>query len=229
MRLKRNQELEQETISEEKDLLDDPLADTDSEKFMSDDFGLGDDWGMNSQTAMEKHSDLLKKLTNFDRYIREKINGWLGLRWSENKKTYIRDKYTTPVMNRRCAAWCIDFLKTYTRDNNIITHISEQEYKYLLTDIFEVLWLDIGTRTEIFGIKDDADLHRICVEMEHAAALVLMGAGDGKYTKFLGESTQRTENVSYQGQPMMPLSYGMQPKQRKPGLIGKAKKFFLGG
>ena len=132
-------------------------------------------------------------------------------------------------MNRRCAAWCIDFLKTYTRENNIITHISREEYNNIVEDVIEVLWFGIGTRTGMFGIKSDADLMRICVEMQHAVELVLMGAGDGKYNKFLSESTQRTENVSYAGAPMPQQGYGMaQPMGKKKGIGGKLKKFFLG-
>lgn len=211
----------------EEDLLEDDFQDDTSDSFLNDDFGLGDSFG-DGRPPMDKHSDLLKELTNFNKFIKDKINGWLGLRWSEGKKTYVKDPHIRPIMNRRCAAWCIDFMKTYTRDNNIITHISSQEYKNIVSDIIEVVWLDIGTRTDEFGITSDADLHKICVEMQHAAELVLMGAGDGKYTKFLSESTQRTENVSYQGQPYPMPSYGSPQQKRKVGLIGKAKQFLLG-
>ena len=51
-----------------------------------DDFG---DMGAGGIPAMEKHSDLLKELTNFDKFIRDKINGWLGLVWSENESKFI--------------------------------------------------------------------------------------------------------------------------------------------
>ena len=193
-----------------------------------DNLDLDADFGGDSRPPMEKHSDLLKQLTNFQKFIKEKVNGWLGLRWDEEKKTYVRDQHIRPIMNRKCAAWCIDFLKVYTRDNNIITNIGRREYESIIEDIIDVVWLDIGTRTDYFGIRDDADLHRVCVELQHAVELVLMGAGDGKYTKFLSESTQRSENIQYQGMPhpgYMPPT----PERRKKGMLGKIKAGIFGG
>ena len=59
-------------------------------------------------------------------------------------------------MNMKCASWCITFLKTYTRNNNIITHIRQGEYEYIMSDIIEAIWLNIGTRSEEFKIKQIA-------------------------------------------------------------------------
>ncbi len=103
-------------------------------------------------------------------------------------------------MNKACASWCIDYLRVYTRDNNIITNISKEEFNNMSEDIIDVLWLNIGTRAEEFGIKENGDIQRVCIELEHAATLVLMGAGDGKYNQLLQTSINRNENVSYQDQ-----------------------------
>lgn len=220
-------------MKQEQDLEDDALLADDYEDTNlnnNDDFGFMDDFGGygGSPTSLEKHSDLLKQLTNFNKFVRDKINGWLGLRWDEDTQKYVRDKYSKPVMNKRCATWCIDFMRTYTRDNNLLTDISRHEYGNIIQDVIDVVWLDIGTRPEAFGIKSDADLHRICVELQHAIELVLMGAGDGKYTKFLGQSTQRTENVSYQGGMPMQMAGAYPATKQRVGLFGKAKQMLFG-
>lgn len=198
---------------------------------LNDNLGLMDDWGMGTQMPMEKHSDLLKELTNFNKFMNDKVNGWLGFRWDEEAKIYIDDPDIEAIMNKKCAMWCIDFLKTYTRGNNILTHINENAYNNIVQDIIDVVWLDIGTRPEDFDLHNDADLHKVCVELEHAAELVLMGAGDGKYTQFLSQSTQRVENLSFQGQQPLNNPYGMPMAQppRKVGWFGKMKKKVLGG
>jgi len=100
-------------------------------------------------------------------------------------------------MNRHCAAWCVGCLKTYARGNNIITDMNSEAYKNMMGDIIENVWLNVGTRADgDFDIKEDGDILRICNEVEHAAGLVLMGAGDGKYNKFLGTTVSRSESIS---------------------------------
>ena len=191
---------------------------------------LGDYGGGDISTPMEKHSDLLKQLTNFGPFIKDKINGWLGLTWDAQTEKWINDSDVEPIMNKKCAAWCIDYLKTYTRDNNIITNIGKDEYSNIVDDIIEVVWLGIGTRMEDFEIHEPGDLYRVCVELQHAAELVLMGAGGGKYNELLSTATSRHETVNLSdngGGGGGGGSYGM-PQRKKEGMIGKIKKW-VGG
>lgn len=226
MKLNKNDSVEEKELD-----IDDTSEDieTDDSVKEEDDLFKDDldmDFGLDEQTTpMEKHSDLLKKLTNFDQFIKEKVNGWLGIRWEQEEEKWIKDISINPIMNEQCAAWCIDYLKTYTRDNNIITNIEKEEYSNMVVDIIDVVWIDIGTRTEEFAIKDNADLHRVCVELQHAAELILMGAGGGKYNELLSTATSRHENVSYTNSPMG----GSVPNQKKGGLVGKFKRFLTGG
>ena len=150
---------------------------------------------MQTDIPMAKHKDLLKELTDFAPYLKDKFNGWLGIIWDAEKERYVKNPYLKPVMNMQCAFWLIDWLKTYARDNNIITDIDYTDYNFMKKDIIDVLWLNVGTRDEEFGILEEGDILRICVEMEHAAALVLMGAGDGKYTKFLQGANYFNHNL----------------------------------
>ena len=193
---------------------------SEDEDMFQEDFGM--DEGIGGTPPMEKHGDLLKELTNFNRFIREKINGWLGLRWSEEKETWINDPDIDPIMNKKCAAWCIDFLKTYARDNNIITNIHKDDYNFIMQDVVHVLWKNLGARAEEFNIKNNGDLLKVCVDMEHAVSLVLMGAGDGKYNEFLGGTMSRTESISgqnFQGNGQM---VGQQ-MPKKQGFVSKMK------
>jgi len=160
------------------DDIDKPINDR-RERFNDDFYGA-------LENPMDSKSDLLKELTNFDKYIRDLITGWLGIYWDAEYGKYKRNPQSKPMMNQRCAVWCISFLRTYARENNIITNIGRKEYEDIITDIIDVVWLNIGTRYVEFGIESTGDVLRICTEMQHAAELVLMGAGDGKYTKFLG-------------------------------------------
>lgn len=188
-----------------------------------------DDYGdVGGASTMEKHGDLLKELTNFDKFIREKTIGWLGMRWDESQNKYVNDPNVEPVMNKRCAAWCIDTMKTYTRANNIITDIGKAEYSFIMSDLITAVWIGIGTRMDEFEIRDLADLYRICMELEHAAALVLMGAEAGKYNKLLSTTTHRTESASYTPQQMgMMQGYSMQPN-KKPGILARTRKAIFG-
>ena len=217
---------------DQQDNSDDDFKDDFNDDF-SDDFGLDGGLGGDMSPAMEKHADLLKGLTSFHPFLKDKVNGWLGLVWDEEAGKHVRSPHIEPIMNERCAAWCVDYLKTYTRDNNIITNIGRREYEQLVGDIIEVIWLNIGTRSEEFGIKNNGDILKVCVELEHAAELVLMGAGDGKYNKLLTEVTNRTENISGNVLPMQqmqPQPMGLQqPLTGQNGFLGKMKKAFTGG
>jgi len=134
-------------------------------------------------------------------------------------------------MNRHCAAWCVGCLKTYARGNNIITDMNSEAYKNMMGDIIENVWLNVGTRADgDFDIKEDGDILRICNEVEHAAGLVLMGAGDGRYNKFLAG----TMSTSYNGQLGGQMQQGGMPNinvnqnPNKVGALRKMKEVFLG-
>ena len=211
MKLNRTQELEEpiddEPLDDDLDPLNDPLGDD----MFGDDF-----YGMGGQSPLDKHKDLLKDLTNFAPYLKDTVNNWLGLTWNEDKGKYTPSQYIKPIMSIQGAAWCIGLMKTYTRGNTIITDIGEEEYKNMLTDHISAIWLNLGTRPEL-GIKDDGDLIRVANEMEHAAALVLMGAGDGKYNKMLGTTySHHTTGAINPNQGM-----GMIPGQMMPGQMVK--------
>lgn len=190
----------------------------------------GYDSGFDSFTgvpAMEKHQELLKQLMNFSPYMKDKFNGWLGITWNEKQGKYVQNPLIKPIMNIKGAAWCISFLNTYARDNNMITHIGKEEYDGLYEDLIETVWPAIGTRAEEFGINDYIDIRRISVEMCNSAELVLMGSGDGKTAKLLSETTNRTENVSTiqnQQQNQQPQNKGL-----FGGIFGGVKKIFAGG
>ena len=186
-----------EIEDEETESLDDKeeLEDKDDSDDYDDDLDF-DDFGSESQPPLEKYSDLLKELTNFNPYLKELVNGWLGLVWDQDSKSYKTSKELIPIMNTKCAGWCVSYLKTYARKTNIITHIGKNEYGFLVNDIIDVLWLNIGLRSETFGIKNNGDILRVCTELQHASELILMGAGDGKYNEMLKTTTNRNENVN---------------------------------
>jgi len=202
MRLSRDEKGESESFKEEEgvgereDLVDDTTLNKEEDDDLMDDYDLyGDDFlGEASPAPLTKHTDLLKSLTNFDPYIKEAINNWMGLIWSDEKKSYVENPGVTKIMNMNGALWCSGLMKTYARGNNIITDISKEEYKQIMADHIEAIWLNLGTRDDL-GIREDGDLLRVSNELEHAAALALMGAGDGKYNKFLGTTITRNEQI----------------------------------
>jgi len=223
----------------DEDFLEDDLDDSQSgiqeddldnvdDDFLDDGFD-GDAFG-GGPSPMEKHNDLLKQLTNFSPYLKAKINGWLGLIWNDEKEKYIEDPSVKPIMNTQCAKWCVGYLETYARENNIITHINKDDYKDLHEDIIEVVWENLGTRPEEFDIYSEGDLKTICVELEHAAILVLMGAGDGKYGGLLKETINRNESVNYTN-PYDRMNGQMQglQKQKSDGFFIRMGKALKGG
>ncbi len=231
MKLNRTQqfedELEEPLQEDELDDIDDPLDDP-----LGDDL-FGDDLYGGGLSPLDKHKDLLKDLTNFAPYLKETVNNWLGLTWDETEGKYTRNSLIKPIMSIQGAAWCIGLMKTYTRGNTIITDIGEEEYKNMLSDHISAIWLNLGTRPEL-GIKDDGDLIRVANEMEHAAALVLMGAGDGKYNKMLGTTySHHTTGAINQNQGMGMMPGQMMPGQMikepsKPNMMQKVKKLLTG-
>jgi len=217
--------------SPEEDYLDGEPEDEIEDDGLDDDSLYGDDLTDDyldgeGQSPLDKHKDLLKSLTNFDPYLKDTLNNWLGLTWDENKETYVRNPLLQPIMNLNGASWCIGMLKTYTRDNNIITDISSEEYKNMMGDIIESVWLNLGTRDEL-GIKKDGDLLRVANEIEHAAALVLMGAGDGRYNKMLGTTFSQHTNISTPQGGSFNQQPGVQIKTDN-STLGKIKRALLG-
>jgi hypothetical protein len=182
-----NEEPKEEPIKEDNLGLDTPYADNLGGMYD----GLGDMGGI---SPMEKHSDLLKELTNFDPIIQERIRDWLGLDYDEQQKDYIQKH--PPIINTKGARWAIGFLRTYQSKTNFITNLNQAEYNTIKVEIIDGCWLVFPTKFDQFRVKDTADQWKLSNELQHSAFLVLAGAGDGKYTKFLGESVSRTESVS---------------------------------
>jgi len=213
---------EKEPIDLEDESMDDDLYGDD----LSDDY-----FGEGGEPPLEKHQDLLKELTNFSPYIKDTFNNWLGLTWSEEEEKFIQNPLIKPIMSLNGAAWCVGSLKTYARGNNIITDIHSEDYKNMVADIIESIWLNLGTRDDL-GIIEEGDLLRVANELEHASALALMGAGDGKYNKFLG--TTYSFHGSGSGLPhsaqqqMMQNGMPMMTAPKKQGFMGKVRKTLLG-
>jgi len=171
--------------------------------------------GSDGVVPMEKHNDLLKQLTDFEKYLKIKINGWLGLRFDPISGKYVRDPSITPIMNKNCADWCIDVLRTYTRDNNVITNISSDEFNYVMIDLSRLLWFNLGTRYDEWEIKNTGDIMTIGVEIEHSATLALAGAGDGKYSRLLRETITRHESANIMPNESQGNYKGPIPKSQK--------------
>jgi hypothetical protein len=165
----------------------------------------------------------LKELTNFDPYLRESFNNWLGVTWDEEAQAFKKNSLLKPIMSFQGAAWCIGLLKTYARRNNIITDLGRDEFRNIVMDHIDAVWLNLGTRDEL-GIENNGDLIRVCNELEHAASLVLMGAGDGKYNKFLGTtySHHTTNNEVLQRQNEMVVM------NKKSGFLDRFKSMIMG-
>ena len=193
-------------MQEDKDILDteDPFSEEianegefsdiegDYDDSLSDDsFGLDN----NGNAPIDRHGDLLKNLTDFDPYIQNTFYAWLGYSWDETTQKWAKDANKRAIMSYDGANNAISILRTYARNNNIITNISSQDYSYIVEDLIEVTYLNYGTRDD-FGVKDDGDLLIVCNQILHCCQLVLMGAGDGKYNDLLTSTTHRNESVT---------------------------------
>lgn len=179
-----------------------------------DDF-ITEDYAMPAQ----RYSDLLKELTNFEEYLRSCVRSWRGLTMDEDTGKWIPDPELKPMMSKKGADWCYSYLRTYARNNNIITDIETDEYKYIMSSHIEAVLLNLGTRDDL-GVTDNGDLIRIANEMEHAALLALVGAWGGKYNKLFGEVMQHREMV----QPHNIQSQALQKK----GFFNKIGRFLAG-
>jgi len=228
MKLKRK-----ESKMDQEDYLDDPQLDEPvglndglgdsglyNDNLYSDDFFGGGD-----QTTLKKQSDLLKELTNFSPYLREALNNWLGLNWDESTQKFVRNPGITPIMSLKGGVWCAGYLRTYARNNNIITHLDEDSYKFMMADHIEAIWINLGTRDDL-GIKHDGDLLRVANEMQHAAELALLGASEGRYNKLLGSTS--TYHYSNQGMPNPIMPQVQMPMQPQGGMVNKLKRMLVG-
>lgn len=175
-------------------------------------------------SPMEKHSDLLKSLTDFEPFMKTIVTEWLGMVWSEAEEKYVEDKLVPPTMNVYGARWCVNFLRVYTRDNNIITNLDKDTYADMMSDVTETVFLNIGCRAEEFGIEHDGDILKVSNQLCHSAALVLVGTGGtNNYKDLLTKSVSRTENVSFSdnqgGQRALPAP-------QKKGFLNGVTSFF---
>ena len=188
-----------EENNQDDDFLDDELPNSDDNLNTDVDFSGGfDDFDIGGQPPMSKYSELLKELTNFDPIIQRRIRNWLGLEWDEKIKNY--KKKREAIINEEGARWAIGCLETYQSKPNIITNLGKEEYLNIRLEIIDLCWLVFPCKFDVFDIKDSADQWRLSNELQHSAFLVLAGAGDGKYTKFLGETHSVQEHINMQPQ-----------------------------
>jgi len=214
------------SLSEQPEPYDDRDIGRDDDKdFFNEDFDFNDDVGGLAPT-MEKHNDLLRELTDFRPFLRDLAIKWLALEWDEDTSSWQPQKDIPPMCNRRCVRWCMAEFSPYCRNNNIITDIGKDEYINIMEDVIETVWLNIGCRSEEFEIRSDGDILAMCNQIIHSISLVLMGAGDGKYSKLLSTVTQRSEHVQ--------LNEAMGNNQRRvesvksKGWMDKIKDFATG-
>ena len=191
--------LKSKVVSGFEDEIVPPKSKVDDDLFsedLGDGFAGGDFSG--GFNPMEKHSDLLKGLTDFEPFMKVMVSEWLGMVWSESEEKYVRDPDVEPTMNLYGARWCINFLRTYTRDNNIITNLDKDTYHDIVSDVVECVLLNIGCRAEEFDIESDGDILKVSNQLIHATMLVLVGTGgSNNYKDLLTKSTSRSESVSY--------------------------------
>jgi len=225
--MKYNTREEEDVVSSQ----DDDFVGNDDNGFNDEDgfndLGFGDVGTGDGSTAMQKHSELLKELMNFAPYLKEKYNGWLGVVWDQNKKEYVKNPLLKPIMNVQCAAWCVTFMNTYARDNNMITYISGTEYAEIYEDLIDTVMFNIGTRSEEFEIKEYGDIMRVCDEIIHTSLFVMMGSGEGRASNILKESVHRSENISYVGNPQQQQGVMMSNNSgKKKGIFNKIGGMF---
>lgn len=155
-------------------------------------FGDGD-----TAAPMEKHKDLLLKLTDFDPYLKTQIMEWLGMYWDASEEKYKKDENLQPMLNIQGARWGINFLRTYTRDNNIITNFEREDYKSFMKGVIKVAFYVPAVRREDFGLKNNADILTFSNQLIDSVKLVLLGAGGHKnYSELLQTAITRHENVN---------------------------------
>lgn len=184
------------------------------------------DYGNQYESPMERHNDLLKELTNFEDFLKTIIAEWIGLRWNPEEGKYVKDKSIKPIMNVKCAKWCITFLRPYARNNNILTQLNTSQYNDIMDDIEEVSITNIGTKYKEFGIKDNGNIKLVYNQLIHVAQLILLGAGgDNNYKKLLQMTVNRSETAQINNNPQQ------QPQQMesKRSMIRNSIRTMFGG
>lgn len=175
------------------DSSDDEFNDATLDEFTPD--ALGDDFGSMGMSTMDKHSDLLKEIMDFESYIKQVVNGWLGLAWDETRSKFVKDPLQEPIMNKQCAVWCGNTLRTYARSNNVITTINADIYNEIMMDIGRSLIINIRSRSEEFGIKNQGDAGTIINQMLNTVKLMLSGVVNNKMADVIKTTVNRQENV----------------------------------
>jgi len=184
-------------IEEDNSLYDDSEEEADYMNDLVSNHGEMDYYGGDGSAPMDKSQDLLKRLTEFEEYLQKLVSEWLGMIWNEDKKKYIKSKKMGQTMNIVGARWAVTQLRTYARNNNIITHLDKDTYINIMSDIIQTVYLNIGTRAEEFGIECDGDIMLVSDQLIHAATLVLVGAGgNNTYRDWMGTVTSRNESVT---------------------------------
>lgn len=221
-------------VSSQSDLLDEvgeDFNDSDSDSSYDDDFSpdmLPDDFS-GGMSTVERHSDLLKDIMDFDSYIKQLVNGWLGLVWSEEKSKYVFDPYKKPVMNVQGATWCSGVLITYARSNNVITTINETIYNEIMIDAGKVIYINVRARSEEFGIMNQGDASSVCVQMVNTIKLMLSGLGGGKMSEVLKTTVNRQESVVLNDNAQPSQGAYASPAPKKPrGVMGFMNKLING-
>jgi hypothetical protein len=205
------------------------MEDIEDINHITDDYQENDNIGFDSGysdsiSPHEKHNDLFRDLTNFDPFLKKQIAEWLGMYWSEAEGKYLRDTNVEPVMNIHGARWCVNCLRTYARNNNLITQLDKKTYNELYLDIVETVYLNIGTRTKEFGIRKLGDIKLVCEQVLHSSVLILIGAGGtNNYKDMFTKTTSRSESVS-----LNPNGTLQQPDYKKPGFMNRAKSLIFG-
>ena len=181
-----------------------------------------DNYGYDEYQEEQQHDALYGKLTDFNPYLTQLIMEWLGMYYDSNKQEYVRDPAVKPIMNIKGARWCVTFLRTYARNNNIMTRVGDKAFMYMMQDVVRTLWLNIGTRAEEFNIQNNGDIMAVCNQMIHTTELVLCGAvGNRTYSDTISGSYRFNEgNTGGSGMRMQ----NPQQQQRR-GIIGGFKRF----
>jgi len=201
------------------------LDELDVEDYEDDNFNenYDGDFGGGSMPPMDKYQDLLKGLTDFELFLKTIIAEWVGLRWDAKKEKYELDSSIKPIMNYKCAKWCITFLRPYARGSNLLTQLRKDEYNDMMDDIEETAILSIGTRSKEFQLRSDSDIKLVYNQLIHISSLVLLGAGgDKNYKDFFSKSVNRNETVNMS--PQAPID-----NNNKRGIISRGIKGIIGG
>lgn len=209
--------MEQEDIPEDEEQEpESALSDDDDQYYGGDDY---------AEMPMEKHSDLLRQLTDFDPHVQQMFYDWLAVEYNEDEKTTIPLKGIKPMMNEQGCRAALTILRTYLRGNNIITQLDQANYNAIMMDCGEYIATTMGVNDELYGIKSDSDYYMIFNQLYHSIQLVLLGAGGTNTYKDLLKGTvshqERGSDGGYYA-PGMPMPHG----QGQPPRQGFTKRIY---